>query len=116
MAELITGGRPVLEGPDAMLELAGVDAAVYDGGETSFDMRYLVADGDWVVLQAEIGAKSHEGDDYSNLYVFSIRCADGKIAEVWESADTKYWCDTIVGTPEQLEGVRARLAAARAGR
>lgn len=110
MAELITGGRPVLEGRDALLELSAVDKAVYSGGETTFDMRYLVAEGDWVVLQAQIGAKSHEGDDYSNLYVFSFRCKDGKIAEAWESTDTKYWCDTIIGRPEQLTGVKERLA------
>ena len=113
MAGLLTEGRPVLEGPDAMLELRAIDDAAYSGGDTTFDLRYLVAEDDWVVMQAQIGARSHEGNEYSNLYVFSIRCAVGKIAEVWESADTKYWCDTIIGTPAQLEGVRGRLAAAK---
>ena len=114
MAGLITDGRPVLDGPDALLELHAVDKAVYAGGDTSFELRYIVAEDEWVILQAEIGARSHDGDEYSNLYVFSFKCRDGRIAEAWESTDTKYWCDTIVGRPEQLAGVQARLERARA--
>jgi len=51
---------------------------------------------------------------YSNVYVMTVRCADGKVAELWEHADTKLWWDTIVGTPEQYAAVEHRLAAERA--
>jgi len=116
MAELMNAGSSVVHGPDALLELSAIDKAVYAGGETTFDMVYVIAEGDWVALQANIGARSHEGDEYSNTYVFSFRCEDGLIAEVWENADTKYWCDTIIGRPEQLDGVKRRLAALRTSR
>jgi hypothetical protein len=44
----------------------------------------------------------------------TLRCRDGKIAELWEHADTKLWWDTIVGTPEKYAAVEQRLAAERA--
>jgi ketosteroid isomerase-like protein len=113
MADLVNDGEPDVRGRDALRRLRAIDEAVYAGGETTFDMTFAIADGDFVAIQAVIGAKSHEGDPYENTYVFSFRCADGKIAEAWEVVDTKYWCDTIIGRPEQLEGVKARIAAAR---
>ena len=58
MAGLITAGRPVLEGPDSLLELNAIDKAVYAEGDTTFELRYPLAEDDWVVLQAQIGAHS----------------------------------------------------------
>jgi len=114
MAAMMNDGDPDVHGPDALLHLSAIDKAVYADGDTTFEMTFIIGEGDFVAVQAEIGAKSHEGDDYLNRYVFSFRCRDGKIAEVWENVDTKYWCDTIIGRPEQLEAVNQRIAQIRA--
>ena len=115
MAPLMNDGDPDVRGRDAMLHLNAIDKAVYTGGETTFEMTFCIAEGEFVAVQAEIGATSFEGDKYHNTYVFSFRCRDGKIAEVWENVDTKQFCDIILGRPEQRDAVERRLAEISAG-
>jgi ketosteroid isomerase-like protein len=111
-AALLSGGDPHF-GRDALAQLGVIERAAYRGG-AEYDMVFCIAKDEWVVMQLNVTSTSHDGDVYANVYVMTIRCRDGKIAELWEHADTKLWWDAIVGTPEKYAAVEQRLAAERA--
>ena len=113
MAELMNGGSAVVHGPDALLELSAIDKAVYAGGETTFEMVYVIAEGDWVALQANIGARSHEGDEYSNTEVFFFFCKDGMTAEVGKTPPTNNGATPSSGAPSGAGGGEAGLGGPR---
>jgi ketosteroid isomerase-like protein len=110
-AELLNDGDPDFRGQDAQIRLQAIGRAAYSG-DTKFDMAFCIAEGEWVVMMATIAAAAHDGEPYANNYVFIVRCRDGKIAEVWEYADTKLWWETIVGRPgkDKTAALKRRLA------
>ena len=114
LAPLLTAGQENFEGAAGLKEMETVDEAVYRDGAVNSRVVYIAADGDWVVLCFDVTATTHDGDDYANRYVFSVRCQDGKIAEMWEMTDTKHWMDVVAGTPEKLTAICARLRDGRA--
>ena len=44
-------------------------------------MVFCIAEDDWVVMQLNVSSTSYDGDVYANVYVMTIRCEHGKIAE-----------------------------------
>jgi ketosteroid isomerase-like protein len=100
-------------GRDAFVQLGAIQRAAYRG-DPDFDLTFCIAEDEWVVMQGNVTSTSHDGVVYTNVYVFTIRCEDGRIAELWEHADTKLWWDTIAGDPAQAERVAQRLTAERA--
>ena len=111
-AELLSNGDPHF-GRDALAQLGVIERAAYRDG-AQYEMTFCIAEDDWVVMQLEVSSTSYDGEVYSNVYVMTVRCEGGRIAELWEHADTKLWWDTIVGTPEKYAAVERRLAAERA--
>ena len=111
-ADLLSEGNPHF-GRDALAQLQAIERAAYRGG-AEYEMVFCIAEDDWVVMQLNVTSTSYDGDVYANVYVMTIRCEHGKIAELWEHADTKLWWDTIVGRPEQQEALKQRLGAERA--
>jgi ketosteroid isomerase-like protein len=95
------------------VQLGAIQRAAYRG-DPEFDLTFCIAEDDWVVMQGNVTSTSHDGVVYTNVYVFTIRCEEGRIAELWEHADTKLWWETIAGTPAQAEQVARRLGAERA--
>jgi len=111
---LITGGPTELRGEDAFRMMDRIAYGIYADGKAVSEPIFTVAEGDWVVIQTRIRARTFEGKDYENIYVFSFRCENGKVAEFWEHADTKHWWDSVVGRPDQYEDVKRRLVELRA--
>ena len=113
-ADLLNDGEPDFHGPDAPAHLKEVAKAAYSGAESTFEMEFCIAEDDWVVLQALIGKTSFRGVAYKNRYVFCVRCRDGKIAEIFEHADTKVWLDAVAPTAQDRAELQQTIRAARA--
>jgi ketosteroid isomerase-like protein len=79
--------RPLVgrEAVTAMLGGAGVWYA-----QLHWTIDRLVAEGDLVAAAAHMDGVTATGNDYSSDYAFLYRLVDGRIAEVWEHADTAY--------------------------
>jgi ketosteroid isomerase-like protein len=58
-------------------------------GPTKTTAERIVADGDFVVVEARGDNVTRTGKPYSNRYCFVFRLADGKLKEVTEYLDTE---------------------------
>ena len=61
---------------------------IYDVPTMQVEIRNLLADGDWVVLQYELRCRATNGNDYSQEYVFLFEIRDGLITTIWDYYDT----------------------------
>ena len=81
---ILTGAT---SGPDDARTNAGVDA--YDVSTIRNEDIVVLADGDYVVRQHTMRAKTHRGQDYVNVYCFVFRFdAEGRIAYLTEHWNT----------------------------
>jgi ketosteroid isomerase-like protein len=86
--------RRILSAAGTDLRPQGIDA--YDLTTVRNEDVVLIADGDWVVRQHNMFAKTRSGRDYSNVYCFVFRFrADGKIAHLTEHWNT-WWADRFL--------------------
>ena len=86
--------RRILAGAGADLRRFGIDA--YDLGTVRNEQVLTLADGDHVVRQHNMFAKTRGGRDYSNVYCFVFRFgADGRIAHLTEHWNT-WWADRFL--------------------
>jgi ketosteroid isomerase-like protein len=77
----------ILGGAGTDRRAAGVDA--YDLTTTRYEDVVTLADGDWVVRQHTMHARTHGGRDYANVYCFVFRFAeDGRVAYLTEHWNT----------------------------
>ena len=60
----------------------------FEGPNTCIPTR-IIAEGDFVVVQARGRNRTKSGKDYCNDYCFVIRMRDGKMAAVEEYCDTE---------------------------
>ena len=60
--------------------------------------QHLVADGDYVVVEARGANVTRDGSRYDNAYCWVIRLADGQIKELREYADTAFMTSAL-GAP-----------------
>jgi ketosteroid isomerase-like protein len=111
-AELLNGGRADFHGDEAFSQLAAVGRAAYATFPEP-ELVFCIAEDDWVVMQLNVHTVTHDGAVYANTYAMTFRCEEGRIAELWEHADTKHWWDVVVGRPEQHKNFVERLAAER---
>lgn len=79
--------RPLV-GREAVTAMLGGAGAWY--AELHWTIDHLVAQGDLVAAFAHMDGVTTSGNDYSSDYAFCYRLVDGKIAEIWEHADTAY--------------------------
>ena len=79
--------RSILYGAGAKQSKRGVDS--YDLTTTRYDDVLVMADGDFVLRQHTMHAKTHGGQDYTNVYGFVFRFDDeGRIAYLTEHWNT----------------------------
>ncbi len=64
-------------------------------GPITFEVGEMVAEGDRVWFEAQSQARLTNGADYSNIYLFQLRVADGLIVEYKEFGDTLHIWRTI---------------------
>lgn len=78
-------------GADVMLgEFLDRVRARFAPDAATFDTRNVVADGDRVVVEWTIHARTSAGDPYDNDYVAIFELRDGRIAAMREYLDTAY--------------------------
>ena len=65
-------------------------AEVFEAGSQRFDVLLMVEDGDVVVAEANITARTPAGEVYDNFYVFIFEFEDGRVRELREHVDTIY--------------------------
>jgi ketosteroid isomerase-like protein len=58
-------------------------------GPIVFTLERLIAEGDYVVMQARARAMSRSGSPYNNTYCIVARFADGKLKEMTDYIDTE---------------------------
>lgn len=86
--------RRILTGAGTDMSRFGIDS--YDLTTVRNEQVLVIADGDYVVRQHNMVAKTHAGRDYSNVYCFVFRFrADGKIAYLTEHWNT-WWADRFL--------------------
>ncbi|MEE3331301.1 MAG: nuclear transport factor 2 family protein [Myxococcota bacterium] len=79
--------RAILYGAGADQASRGVDS--YDLTTTRYEDVLTLADGDYVLRQHTMHAKTHSGQDYTNVYGFVFRFdSDGQIAYLTEHWNT----------------------------
>ena len=62
----------------------------FEPGSQTFDVLLMLEEGDVVVAEANIKARTPAGDVYDNLYVFIFEFEDGRVRELREHVDTIY--------------------------
>ena len=86
--------RRILTSSGTDLRSVGIDA--YDLSTVRNEEVLLLADGDYVVRQHNMFAKTRAGRDYSNVYCFVFRFrADGRIAYLTEHWNS-WWADRFL--------------------
>lgn len=94
-------------GHDGLRWVTRMSNAVYAERRPS-ELEFIVADGDWVVMQLVVNSRLHTGD-YRNRYCFTIRCDQGRIAEIHEHLDSLHFFRTALDPAESLSAVRKRI-------
>ncbi|HEY0508504.1 MAG TPA: nuclear transport factor 2 family protein [Blastococcus sp.] len=107
LAALLKDDVGAAEGQDGLRWVTRMSDAVYSERRPS-EVDFLIADGDWVVMQMVVNSRLHTGD-YRNRYCFTIRCEQGRIAEIYEHLDSLHFFRTALDPPQALSGVRERI-------
>jgi ketosteroid isomerase-like protein len=107
LAVLVKDDAGAAEGHDGLRWVTRMSDAVYAERRPSV-LDFLVAEGDWVVMQTVVNSRLHTGD-YRNRYCFTIRCEQGRIAEIYEHLDSLHFFRTALDRPEALAGIRRRI-------
>ena len=78
-------------------------AVMSEGGEKFFDLstmkvdvKWIVAEGDKVIVRQSASAKAANGKDYENEYVWVYICSDGKITEIEEHTDSQRFTEIVL--------------------
>jgi ketosteroid isomerase-like protein len=78
----------VVHGRDAIHGIQQRAGEIYDVPTIEVEIRNLLADGDWVVLQYLMRCRATNGNDYEQEYVFLFEVRDGRITTIWDYYDT----------------------------
>jgi ketosteroid isomerase-like protein len=98
----IHGDLPIAgpwRGRDAIVDefLVAAAGTLYEPGSVEFEFPTLIGEGDTVVLEWRVRARTAAGADYANAYCGLFRVRHGRIAEVREYLDTDYAAKTLFG-------------------
>ena len=63
----------------------------------TFEVKSMVAEGEFVAIEAASNGKTFRGDTYSQEYHFLMRARDGQIVEWKEYMDTEHARKVLVG-------------------
>ena len=78
----------VVRGRDAIHGIQQRAREIYDVPTMHMQVRRVLADGDWVVLQYEMRCRAANGSDFHQEYVFLFELRDGRIVTIWDYYDT----------------------------
>ena len=88
-------GQPT--GRDAVLQaMAEAGPKFFDLSTMQVEVKWILAEGDKVVIRQSVNAKAANGRDYSNEYVWVYICRDGQIAEIEEHVDSQRFKEVIL--------------------
>lgn len=88
-------GQPT--GRDAVLQtMAEAGAKFFDLSTMKVEVKWIIAEGDKVVIRQSATAKAANGKDYENEYVWVYIVRDGRIAEIEEHVDSKRFADIVL--------------------
>ena len=75
---------------------AEVGPKFFDLSTMKVDLKWIIAEGDKVVVRNSSTAKAANGRDYSNEYIWVYVVRDGRIALIEEHVDTKRFSDIVL--------------------
>lgn len=78
----------VVRGREAIHAIQRRAGEIYDVATIQVEMRNLLADGDWVVLQYLMRCRAANGNPYEQEYLFLFEIHDGRIVTIWDYYDT----------------------------
>lgn len=86
--------RRLMDSANADTQHLGIDA--YDLGTTRYEDLVELVDGDWVMRQHTMHAKTKAGRDYTNVYCFVMRFdAGGRIVHLTEHWNS-WWAERFL--------------------
>jgi ketosteroid isomerase-like protein len=84
-------------GRNAVLQAMGeAGAKFFDLSTMKSETKWVVADGDKVIVRQHNEAKAANGKPYSNEYVWVYVCRDGKIVEIEEHTDSQRFKEVVL--------------------
>lgn len=84
-------------GRDEVLQtMAQAGQKYFDLPTMKVDVKWIVAEGDKVVIRQRATAKTASGKDYANEYVWVYLCRDGKIVEIEEHTDSQRFNEIVL--------------------
>ena len=91
---LVSGRRT---GRDAVLNtMAEVGPKFFDLSTLKVEIKWIIAEGDKVVVRQRATGKATNGRDYDNEYVWVYICRDGQIAEIEEHVDSQKFKEIVL--------------------
>jgi ketosteroid isomerase-like protein len=78
----------VVRGRDAIHGIQRRAREIYDVPTMRTEVRRLLADEDWVVLQYAMRCRAANGREFAQEYAFLFEVRDGRIATIWDYYDT----------------------------
>mgnify|MGYP000591355556 CR=1 FL=1 len=76
--------------------MGAAGAKFFDLTTMKSETKWIVADGDKVVVRQRNEAKAANGKAYSNEYVWVYVCRDGKIVEIEEHTDSQRFKEIVL--------------------
>jgi ketosteroid isomerase-like protein len=84
-------------GRNAVLQAMGeAGQKFFDLSTMKVDVKWIVAEGDRVIIRQHAEAKAANGRDYSNEYVWVYLCRNGKIVEIEEHTDSQRFAEVVL--------------------
>ncbi len=88
-------GQP--KGREAVLEtMAKAGADFFDLTTMKVEIKWIVAEGERVIVRQRAEAKATNGRDYDNEYVWIYICRDNKIVEIEEHVDSQRFKEIVL--------------------
>jgi ketosteroid isomerase-like protein len=92
--------RPIIGGNELADMLTTLSLTLYERNR-SWNVQHVIADESMGAAQVELTTTlASNGKPYHNIYAYVFRFDNGKIAEIWEHADTAYAFGQLDGTYE----------------
>ena len=76
--------------------MAELGPRFFDLASMQVEVKWIVAEGDMVIVRQRATGKAANRRDYDNEYVWVYVCRDGRIAEIEEHVDSKRFHDIVL--------------------
>ena len=83
----LPGGGTAMDGA-AMLQILPGLLTVFDDTSPRMEIKHLVSDGQWVVVEGQGSGSFRDGSPYQNRYALVFEVVDGKVRTLREYMDT----------------------------